>query len=69
MVAVPASEIADKIGSMKLLNMVLVGSFMSSSKAFSEASLSYALKKSTGKHQDMLPFNEKAIGEGTKYAG
>ena len=69
MVAVPASEIADKIGSMKLLNMVLVGSFMSSSQAFSEASLSYALKKSTGKHQDMLPFNEKAIGEGTKYAG
>lgn len=69
MVAIPASEIADKIGSTKLLNMVMVGSFMSSSKAFSEDSLAYALKKSiSAKHQDMLPMNEKAIKEGAGFS-
>ncbi|HOD39920.1 MAG: NADH-dependent phenylglyoxylate dehydrogenase subunit gamma [bacterium ADurb.Bin243] len=68
MIAIPASEIADKIGSTKLLNMVLVGSFMANSKAFSEESLAYALKKSTSaKHQNLLPLNEKAILEGAKY--
>lgn len=68
MVAVPASEIANNIGSTKLLNMVLIGSFMASTKAFSNDSLMYAMKKSiSAKNQNLVPLNEKAIGEGAKF--
>jgi len=68
MVAVPASEIADRIGSTKLLNMVLIGSFMSSTKAYSNDSLMYAMKKSiSAKNQNLIPLNEKAIEEGAKF--
>jgi len=48
--------------------MVLVGSFMANTKAFSLESLTYALKKSiSSKHQDLIPLNEKAIDEGCKF--
>lgn len=68
MVAVPASDLAVQMGSTKLLNMVLVGSFMANSKAFTDKSLAYALKKSiSAKHQDLIPLNEKAISEGAKF--
>lgn len=68
MVAVPASDIASKIGSLKLLNMVLIGSFMASTKSFTNDSLMYALQKSISpKHQSLLPLNEKAIGEGVNF--
>jgi len=68
MIALPASEIADKIGSTKLLNMVLIGSFMGATKAFTNDSLMYALKKSiSAKHQNLIPLNEKAITEGENF--
>ncbi len=68
MVAIPASDMAVQMGSTKLLNMILVGSFMSNSGSFSAESLSYALKKSiSAKHQNLIPMNEKAIEEGAKY--
>ncbi|MEZ7891975.1 MAG: 2-oxoacid:acceptor oxidoreductase family protein [Candidatus Wallbacteria bacterium] len=69
MYPVPASEIADKVGSTKLLNMVMVGTFMESTKAFTEKSLSEALHHSiSAKHANMIPMNEKAISEGSGFA-
>ncbi len=68
-VRVPANEIADKLGNLKVQNMVMLGAYIETTKVVSLESVFKALeKKLTGKKADLLEINKKAIEEGIKIA-
>lgn len=62
-VRVPANEIADKLGSLKSANMVMLGAFTKKSGLVSLSSLVAALK-SASKNQKFIAINESALNEG-----
>jgi 2-oxoglutarate ferredoxin oxidoreductase subunit gamma len=68
-VAIPATEIADRIGNTKLANMVMAGAYLERTGIIEQKSILAALKlKMSGDKAKLLDLNEKAILEGARYA-
>jgi len=67
LVKVPANEIADELGNLKVLNMVMLGAYLKATQAVSFEAVEEALKeKLTGKKGKLLEINLKAIKAGMK---
>ncbi|MFP4460396.1 MAG: 2-oxoacid:acceptor oxidoreductase family protein [Candidatus Zixiibacteriota bacterium] len=64
-IPVPATEIAQEIGSLKIANMVMVGAFMEATGVITEEALHDALQIAV-KHKKFLPMNKQAIDMGVK---
>jgi 2-oxoglutarate ferredoxin oxidoreductase subunit gamma len=68
-IKIPANEIAEKLGTMKAQNMVMLGAYIEATKAVNVESIFKALeKKMSGKKAQFLDVNKKAIEEGMKIA-
>ncbi|MEN6370639.1 MAG: 2-oxoacid:acceptor oxidoreductase family protein [Armatimonadota bacterium] len=68
-VGVPASEIADELGNMRVANMVMLGAFVEVTKSINLDSVCKALTKVLPSHrQDLIPLNEAALRKGAEYA-
>ena len=68
-IKIPANEVADRIGNLKVQNMVMLGAYIEVAKTVSLESVFEALeKKMTGKKAALLDLNKKAIEEGMKLA-
>ncbi|ABR29979.1 2-oxoacid:ferredoxin oxidoreductase subunit gamma [Thermosipho melanesiensis] len=66
---VPCNEIADKLGNLKVANMVMLGAVIGVTNIVSKESLFKALeKKLTGKKANLIEVNKKAIEEGIAIA-
>ena len=63
-VNVPASSIAEEMGSPKSANMVMLGAFIKKSNLVSLSSIVQGLKSTLGKKQKQLAINEKALQAG-----
>ncbi len=67
---IPASDIADEIGSLKLLNMVMLGAVLTVYPAVFIDSVQNALKNHLPAHRrDMLSMNFEALERGAAYVG
>ncbi|MCD6546018.1 MAG: 2-oxoacid:acceptor oxidoreductase family protein [Thermotogae bacterium] len=67
-VKIPANDIADKIGSVRVANMVVLGAYIAKTNTIKLETVLEALrKKLEGKSEELLILNEKAIKEGMKY--
>ncbi|MDK2886206.1 MAG: 2-oxoglutarate ferredoxin oxidoreductase subunit gamma [Thermosipho sp. (in: thermotogales)] len=61
------NEIADKLGNLKVANMVMLGAVIGATKIVSKESVFKALeKKLTGKKAELIEINKLAIEEGMK---
>ena len=64
-VKVPANDIADKLGNLKVANMVMLGAYIAVTKAVEKETVFEALeRKLKGKKANLLEINKKAILEG-----
>jgi len=64
---IECNEIADKLGNLKVANMVMLGAVIGATKIVSKESVFKALeKKLTGKKAELIELNKKAIEEGMK---
>jgi len=63
-ISVPANGIAEKLGSPRSANMVMLGAFIRKSGLVSLDSLINALKSTLGKKQKLVDINEKALKAG-----
>jgi 2-oxoglutarate ferredoxin oxidoreductase subunit gamma len=63
-VNVPASSVAEDMGSPKSANMVLLGAFIKKSNLASLSSVIQGLKGTMGKKQKQMAVNEKALQAG-----
>jgi 2-oxoglutarate ferredoxin oxidoreductase subunit gamma len=63
-ISVPANGIAEKLGSPRSANMVMLGAFIRKSGLVSLDSLINALKSTLGKKQKLVAINEKALKAG-----
>ena len=63
-VNVPASDIAEEMGSPKSANMVMLGAFIKKSNLVSFASIVQGLKSTLGKKQKQIAINERALQAG-----
>lgn len=64
-ILIPANEIADKIGSSRVANMVMLGAFLKATEAVEVDSIVYTLKKKLPAHrQNLMPMNEEALKAG-----
>jgi len=63
-VSVPANGIAEKLGSPRSANMVMLGAFIKKSGLVSFDSIIDALKSTLGKKQKLMAINEKALRAG-----
>jgi 2-oxoglutarate ferredoxin oxidoreductase subunit gamma len=63
-VSVPANGMAEKLGSPKAANMIMLGAFAKKSDLVSLSSLFKGLKYTLGKKQELLAINEKALRAG-----
>jgi len=63
-VSVPANGIAEKLGSPKAANMIMLGAFAKKSDLVSLSSLFKGLKYTLEKKQELLAINEKALRAG-----
>ncbi|MFN3283174.1 MAG: 2-oxoacid:acceptor oxidoreductase family protein [Pseudothermotoga sp.] len=69
-IELPANEIAENLGNVKIANMVMLGGFVQVTKCVSIDSVIEAMKyKLSGKNSDLLEINVKAIFEGAKHVG
>jgi len=69
LIEIPANEIAEKIGTSKSANMVVLGAWAFFSRAVSLESLIFSLKKLLPPHRlDLLGVNEKSLKEGWNFA-
>ena len=66
-VQVPANEIAGQLGSDKVANMVMLGSFLAVSNALPVSSVMETMKGKLAEKQELVILNEKAIQAGQKY--
>lgn len=67
MYEIECNEIADKLGNLKIANMVMLGAVIGATKIVSKESVFKALeKKLTGKKVELMEINKKAIEEGMK---
>lgn len=67
-ILVPANDIAIKGGSVKTVNMIMLGAFVACSNVVSYDSLVQVTKEKMGKKKDLLEINLKVIEEGYKFA-
>jgi 2-oxoglutarate ferredoxin oxidoreductase subunit gamma len=68
--AVPASDIADEVGSLKLLNMVMLGAVLTVYPVVFLDSVQNALRNHLPAHRrDMLSMNFEALEKGAAYVG
>jgi 2-oxoglutarate ferredoxin oxidoreductase subunit gamma len=63
-VKVPAGEIADKLGSPKSANMVMLGTFIKKSNLVSISTVIEELKNTLKKKEKLIAVNEKALMAG-----
>jgi len=63
-VSVPANSVAEKLGSPRSANMVMLGAFIKKSGLVSFDSIIDALKSTLGKKQKLIAINEKALKAG-----
>jgi len=64
-IKVPANDIADKLGNLKVANMVMLGAYIAITDVVDKETVFEALKrKLKGKKADLLDINRKAILEG-----
>jgi len=67
--AVPASDIADEIGALRLANIVLLGATLAARPVLELAAIERALDHHIPAHRrDMLEMNIKALNKGAAYA-
>jgi len=68
-VAVPCNEIADRLGSSRVANMVMLGALLECTKAFDTELLVESLRHKLGaKKEKLIPLNRQAIEEGMQAA-
>lgn len=68
--AVPASDIADELGNMKLLNMVMLGAVLTVQPVVTVDAVMESLKHHIPAHRrDMLALNFDALERGAAYVG
>lgn len=68
-VPVPASELADELGSMRLANMIMEGAALTVRSTITTENLKQALDNHIPEHRrDMLDMNYKAIDKGAAFA-
>ncbi|BBE30046.1 2-oxoacid:ferredoxin oxidoreductase subunit gamma [Tepiditoga spiralis] len=68
-IKVPANEIAEKLGFLKVQNMVMFGAYLEATKAVSLDSIKHALEhKLTGKKAKFIDLNMQAIKAGMEAA-
>ena len=66
---VPAYDLADKIGDLKLANMVLMGALLTARPVIALEAIRAALNTYVpAHHRDKLPLNLKALDQGAIYA-
>lgn len=63
-VSVPANDLANELGSDKIANMVLLGSYLASSKALPAEYVLATMKEKLAGKAALLPLNEAAIRRG-----
>lgn len=69
-IELPANEIAENLGNVKIANMVMLGGFVQVTKCVGIDSVIEAMRyKLSGKNSDLLELNVKAIFEGAKHVG
>lgn len=66
-VAVPATEISNRIGSTKSANMVMLGAFIAETGILKKASVLDAIESSMREKKKIMDFNRKAFTEGIRY--
>ena len=67
--AVPASDLADEIGSLKLLNVVMLGALLTARPVLPIETVRHALKNHIpARHSDMLDLNYAALQKGIDFA-
>jgi 2-oxoglutarate ferredoxin oxidoreductase subunit gamma len=65
---IPASDIADKLGNLKLLNMVLLGAVLAAHPVISLEAIQRALEAHLPAHRrDLLPLNFAALERGAQH--
>ncbi len=69
MLGVPATEIADGLGSGRAANMVMLGALLARKPLVKPESIIAALAATLPAHrQNLLPLNEKALKAGAEFA-
>ena len=67
--AVPANELAEELGSARVANMVCLGAFLALTGAVSEEAVLQSLRKALPVHRhDLIPLNEAALRRGREIA-
>jgi len=64
---IPSTEMADELGSLRVANMVLIGTIIEKTRILDEDVLYDALNRAI-KHKDFIPLNVEAIKKGIEYA-
>ena len=68
LIPVPVNDIADRIGNLKVANVVMLGAFLELTKTVGFKSVEEALReKLTGRKSALLDYNLRALEEGAKY--
>jgi 2-oxoglutarate ferredoxin oxidoreductase subunit gamma len=66
---IPVNDIANKQGSLKVANVVMLGAYIALSKVVQKESILEAIKAVLGQHkQHLLDINLRALEEGIKFA-
>lgn len=64
-IRVPANEIADQLGSLKIANMVMLGAYVQKSRVVKMETVIQALEKAlSGRNQTLLELNKQALKKG-----
>lgn len=67
-IEIPANEIAEKIGTSRVANMVALGAWVKRSKVVSMESLIHSFHQVISSSRlDLLPLNERALRQGEKF--
>lgn len=68
-VAIPANQVAEELGSARVANMVCLGAFRALTEAVSFSALMDSLRKALPVHRhDLIPVNEAALRRGEELA-
>ena len=68
-IKVPANDIANELGNMKVTNMVMLGAYIKAAKAVSVNSIIQALKKVLPpRRHNLIPLDEEALKKGAVFA-
>jgi Pyruvate/2-oxoacid:ferredoxin oxidoreductase gamma subunit len=66
-VCVPASEVADTLGSAKVANVVMLGALLAETDCLPIETAMAVIQKLAGKRPELLALNEKALNAGRDY--